>query len=177
MNKNLKFKKNIGLFFSMFVVFSLCMTSVEAATHRKIVSKSISDSMNIWSAYNYNYYFTANAGLTYNDSNGISSISDLSFSGIGYTTGTPSLTASFTPSQISKSNMGSYAVYVVRVTRNIYGYYVDNINYTLTFSPSDYGVPYSIGDEEEMILVDVDVSEPYDIQILNSSIEVPVYDE
>uniref|UniRef100_UPI0025904F4D hypothetical protein n=1 Tax=Dubosiella newyorkensis TaxID=1862672 RepID=UPI0025904F4D len=83
-----------------------------------------------------------------------------------YTASQPSLSANFIPSQKSKANYGSYATYVFTLTRNIYGYYSDKIDYTLTYRPSDSGTPYSSNDEDSFI-VTVEVSEPYDIEYLN----------
>ncbi len=57
------------------------------------------------------------------------------------------------------------AKYVVTLTRNIYGYYSDKIDYTLTYRVSDNGTPYSMKDNTEpLILVDVEIGEPYDIK-------------
>lgn len=55
---------------------------------------------------------------------------------------------------------------MVTLTRNVYGYYSDKIDYTLTYRPSDSGTPYSLNDEDSFI-VTVEVSEPYDIEYLN----------
>ncbi|MCF0105461.1 MAG: hypothetical protein HUJ53_01725 [Holdemanella sp.] len=161
------FKKTLLVICSFFMVFTLSLPV--QASGRKIISKSIYDTMTLWSAYTYNYYFTAHAVLTYNDSNSITQISDLSFSNIGYTASQPSLTANFIPSQKSKYYSGSYATYVVTLTRSVYGYYTDRVDYTLTYSVYDSGSPYSIGNpDEEMMLVNVEVGEPYDINYISS---------
>lgn len=168
MTLNVNFKRFIYLAISMLTVMCMCIMPAYA-WGRKIIPKTINGSMTVWSAYHYNYYFTSHAVLTYNDSNQITQISDLSFTNIGYTSSHPSLTASFTPRQLSKSNNGSYATYVVQLTRNVYGYYSDNINYTLTYRPIDSGSPYSLGGDQEdiLILIDVEIGEPYNIKFIN----------
>ncbi len=143
----------------------LLLTTTAFASSRKLITKTVNGTLNIYRAYTYNYHFNSSTVLTYTG-NSISQISDLSFSNIGYTASQPSLSANFIPSQKSKANYGSYATYVVTLTRNIYGYYSDKIDYTLTYRPSDSGTPYSLNDEDSFI-VTVEVSEPYDIEYLN----------
>lgn len=157
----------------IYVILSVClaffMSTINIFAARKIITKNVSDSLTVWSAYHYNYSFSASAVLTFDSSNKITQISDLSFSNIKYTTGSISLAASFTPTQKSKAtyNGGQYAKYVVTVQRNVYGYYTDRIDYTLTYRPTDAGSPYSMdGGTEPLVLVDVEVGDPYDIQVL-----------
>lgn len=160
-----KFRK---ILYAALALLTICCMSITNtyAWGRKLIPKTINGSMTVYSAYHYNYYFTANAVLTYNDNSTITQISDLSFTNIGYTASQPSLSATFIPKQISKVNRTSYATYTVQLTRNIYGYYVDNVNYTITYRPTDSGSPYSLGDQEQDFIVEVEVSEPYNIQFL-----------
>ena len=44
--------------------------------------------------------------------------------------------------------------------------YCDQIDYTFTYRTSDSGVPYSFGDNESEIIVEVTEGEPYNIQNL-----------
>ena len=164
--KKFNIKRFVFMLTTLFTVMCLCITPT-FAWGRKLINKTVNDSFTIYSAYHYNYHFNAQAVITYNDSNSITQISDLAFSNIGYTHSNPSLTASFTPAQKSKSNLNSYARYVVTLTRNVYGYYTDKVDYTLTYRPSDYGTPYSLKEGDKLILVDVEVGEPYDIMYLD----------
>lgn len=165
MLQKLNLKKGIYFFICLFTAICLSCTTTYAYGRKKI-AKTTSDSMTLWSAYHYNYHFTSHAVLTYNSSNTITQISDLAFTNVGYTSSQPSLAANFIPKQLSKSNGGSQAKYVVQLTRSVYGYYTDKVNYTLTYKPSNDGVPYSVEDDNP-VLVDIEVSEPYDVQILD----------
>lgn len=151
----------------MAVLMTLCLTTTMTfASSRKLITKTVSGSMTVYSAYHYNYSFNASAVLTYNGSS-ISQISDLSLGYVSYTASQPSLAATFVARQSSKANMGSYAKYVVTLTRTIYGYYTDKVDYTLTYRPSDAGTPYSVGgNDDQDFVVEVEVSDPYDIQFL-----------
>lgn len=164
--KKIKLKKILYACLSSFVILCLSLSMV-FASGRKIIAKSISDSFTIWSAYHYNYSFNSSAVLTYNNSNNITAISDLAFSNVTYTTGTPSLAANFIPNQKSKTYSGNTARYVVTLTRSVYGYYSDKIDYTLTYKVSDAGSPYSINESEKSgVLVEIEAGDPYDIQLL-----------
>lgn len=143
----------------------LCITPTYAAG-RKLVSRSISGSFT-WSAYRYTYSFNAVAGLTYNNSNNLTQISNLSFNNTSCKSSDASVPGSIIPTQTRKYYSGKTATYVVTVTRNAYGFYTDKVNYTLTYRSTDSGTPYSLDEEDQMILVEVTESAPYDIQILN----------
>ncbi|EFP61738.1 hypothetical protein HMPREF0983_01584 [Erysipelotrichaceae bacterium 3_1_53] len=52
------------------------------------------------------------------------------------------------------------------MTRNAMGVYMDKVDYTLKYKTTDSGTPYSL-DEESLLLTSVDVSEPYDVDILS----------
>ena len=165
-HNNFNLKKMMYIIITSVIMLCLACVTVNAAGSRKKITKTINDSMTVFSAYHYNYYFTAHAVLTYSSANSISSISDLAFTNVGYTASVPSLAANFIPKQISKSNNKSSATYVVQLTRSVYGYYTDKVNYTLTYKLIDSGVPYSnLNEDKLMILVDVKASEPYDIRI------------
>lgn len=150
----------------IFIIFAMSTENVFGA--RKIISKSVTDNFSIWSAYHYTYRFNSSAVLTYDGSN-ITQISDLAFSNVSYTTEPVSLTASFTPRQKSKyiASDKKSAKYVVTVTRNVYGYYTDKVDYSLTYKPSDAGSPYSLGGGSDIDFeVEIEVGQPYDIQLL-----------
>lgn len=166
-------KKNIFRFLTFLMVCALCITPVFAAG-RKIITKKGTYNFSIYSAYHYQYTVTASAVLTYNNSNVITQISDLSLSTTSKATSYPTLSASFTAAQKSKSFTSSKATYVVTVTRNVYGYYVDKVDYTFTYKVSDAGNPYSLNKDEEVIdgvLVSVEEGKPYDVQILKPELE------
>ena len=141
-------------------LFSLTIPTY--AWGRKLVSKPI-----VGSYYNYFVYsFDATAGITYNDSNQITQISDLSFSNVRITPGVMWTDGSVAPLQKSKTFSGKSATYVIKITRNAMGVYQDCIDYTISYSSTDSGTPYSLVNpsvsEGEFIIVDI--SEPYDIQ-------------
>lgn len=161
----MKFVKKCLYVLSTFLIIIGLSTTITFAAGRKLVTKTVSDSFTLWSAYHYTYSFNATAGLTYNNSNNLSSVSDLSFSNVTYKASVPSLAANFIPRQTSRSVSGKTVTYVVTLTRSVYGYYTDKVNYTLTYRTSDAGTPYSLDDQNQEILVDVEVSEPYDVHI------------
>lgn len=164
MINSINLKKIFTVLISLIMCFGL-LSATTLATSRKLITKKISDSATPWSGYVYNYSFNTSAVLTYNSS--ISQISDLSFSSVTYTTNIPAPTAVFTLRQKSKANYGSYARYVVTLTRLFNGTYTDKIDYTLTYRSSDSGVPYSLNENKDIaFLVDIEISEPYDIMEL-----------
>ncbi len=67
----------------------LLLTTTAFASSRKLITKTVNGTLNIYSAYTYNYHFNSSTVLTYTG-NSISQISDLSFSNIGYTASQPS---------------------------------------------------------------------------------------
>lgn len=163
----LKNKKYIYIFTSLILTLSLCVMPM-FAYGRKLVGKNVSGSFS-WSAYSFSYSFRATAGLTYNNSNNLTSISDLSFSGISCKSSNSAVAGSIIPKQTRKSYSGKTATYVVTLTRTAQGFYTDKVNYTLTYRSTDAGTPYSFDeDDNEYILVEVEESEPYDIQLLNN---------
>lgn len=148
------------------ILLTLCLSCTLAfASSRKLVSKSVSGSF--WTLNMLKYSFTATAGITYNG-NTIIQQSDLSFSAIKCWSDSTAALGTISPRQSRKYLSNGNAVYVVTVRRNAQGFYQDDIDYTLTYRASDPGNPYSIehGKTEEsiLILVDVDVGEPYNVK-------------
>ena len=129
---------------------------------RKLITKSISGSLNVDGNIMY-YSFNSTAGITYNDSNNITQISDLSFSNKSITMSNHRYNGDIIPRQISKNFSGNAATYTVKVTRTFQGYYSDNVNYTLTYRSTDAGTPYSIDNDQVYFLVDIVEGEPYDV--------------
>lgn len=156
-------KRFIYSVISMIMVTCLCIMPTFAAG-RKLVGKSASGAFT-WAGYRFTYSFNATAGLSYNNSNNITSISDLSFSNIVCTSSSPAVTGSIIPKQTSKTYSGKTATYVVTLTRTAYGFYTDKVNYTFTYRTTDAGRPYSL-DKDQLVLIDVVEGQPYDIQIL-----------
>lgn len=165
-------KKRIFRFLTGLMALTLFVTPV-FASGRKIITKKGTYNFSIYSAYHYQYTVTASAILTYNNSNTITQISDLSLNTTSKATTYPTLSASFTANQKSKSFTSSQAKYVVTVTRNVYGYYTDKVDYTFTYKVTDAGNPYSLNKEEVIdgVLVSVEEGDPYDIQILKPVLE------
>lgn len=162
--KSINIKKLFYVIISMFTVMCLCIMPTYA-WGRKLVTKSTSGSFT-WSAYRYNYSFNAVAGITYDDNNNITQISDLSFNNVKCISSDATVPGSITPRQSRKYFSGRTATYVVTVLRNAYGFYSDKVDYTFTYRSTDAGTPYSLKDDESiLVLVDVIESEPYDIQI------------
>nr|CDL65559.1 unnamed protein product [uncultured bacterium] len=163
MSTSISFKKISYTILSIFTILCLCIMPTYGAS-RKLINKSISGSF--WTSNMLKYSFTATAGVTYNGST-ITQQSDLSFGNIRCWSDTTAAMGVISPRQSRKYLSNGTAVYVVTVRRNAQGYYQDEIDYTLTYRASDPGTPYSLGEEQEkniMILVDVDVGEPYNIQ-------------
>ena len=163
MTSNIYLKRTFYLFVSMIMVMCMCIIPTYA-WGRKLITKSASGSFS-WTFYNYTYSFNAVAGITYNDNNAITQISDLSFNNVVCNSSSFNFPGSIIPRQTSKTFSGNTATYVVTVTRNAYGMYSDQVNYTFTYRTSDSGVPYSLGDNEPGIMVEVTVGEPYNIQV------------
>lgn len=157
----MKLRKISAIFVSIILI--LCLASTMAfASSRKLITKNVSGSF--WINGNFSYSFNATAGITYQGSS-ILGQSDLSFSSMKVTSNVPGVVGTIIPKQSRKYISGTSAVYVVTVSRNATGVYVDKIDYTLTYRASDAGKPYSLGENEEpMFLVDIEVGEPYDIQ-------------
>lgn len=164
MKINISLKKIGYVMFSVFTVFCLCIMPTYA-WGRKLITKSVSGSFT-WAAYRYTYSFNAVAGITYDDNNNITQISDLSFNNVVCKSSDASVPGNIIPRQSRKYFSGKTATYVVTVTRNAYGFYTDKVDYTLTYKTTDSGTPYSLNPEDTtLILVEVTESEPYDIQI------------
>lgn len=163
-------KKAIKLFLCLFIA-SASLVSISAASGRKLITKTVSETMN-WSIYTFNYSFSSSAVLTYSN-DAITQISDLSLYNIQCvcTIGNQYASCTIIPRQKSKTYSGSTATYVVTVTRTAMGSYTDKVDYTIKYKVSDSGTPYSFGNEEVYELIDgvfvsVEVSEPYDIVYL-----------
>lgn len=164
MNLSIRLQRMVYMIVAILTV--LCMSIMPTyAWGRKLITKSASGSFT-WSGYSYTYSFNAVAGITYNDSNSITQISDLSFNNVYCNSSDPSVPGSIIPRQSSKYFSGNTATYVVTVTRSAYGFYTDKVDYTFTYRTSDAGSPYSLDNDEELILVSITESEPYDIKIL-----------
>ena len=164
MTKSINFKRAIYAAISMITVICICIIPAYA-WGRKLITKTASGSFS-WTFYNYTYSFNAVAGITYDDSNRITQISDLSFNNVICNSSSINFPGSIIPKQSRKYFSGSTATYVVTVTRNAYGMYSDQIDYTFIYRTSDSGVPYSFGDNESEIIVEVTEGEPYNIQNL-----------
>ncbi len=150
------------------IVFGMFLAVTPAyAWGRKLISKSVSGSFYINNSMKYS--LGATAGVTYNDSNNITQISDLSFKNVKCTPTIDKTTCTIVPSQKSKRFSGNTATYVITVRRSVMGVYADSVDYTLTYRTSDSGTPYSLEqdqDNDSMILVDIQEGEPYDIECL-----------
>lgn len=163
MKNSINLKKAFYVFINTFLVMCMCIMPTYA-WGRKLITKSISGSF--WANGTFSYSLNATAGISYEESS-ILSQSDLSFSNISVSSSIQGVYGNVIPRQTSKYISGTSAVYVVQLTRNATGVYSDKVNYTLTYRASDSGIPYSLNtDEDTMILVDIEVSEPYDIQYL-----------
>lgn len=160
---SISLKKSIYIIISMITVICMCIMPTQARG-RKLITKSVSGSFS-WTFYDYNYSFNAVAGITYNDSNNITQISDLLFSNIVCNSSSMNFPGSIVPRQSSKYFTSSSATYVVTVTRNAYGMYADKVDYTLIYRPSDPGTPYSLNQDKQEFEVEIVEGEPYDIQI------------
>ncbi len=159
-------KKVIYILTSTILTLSLCVMPM-FAYGRKLVGRTVNGSFS-WSAYSFTYSFRATAGLTYNNSNNLTGISDLSFTGVSCKSSNTAVAGSIIPRQTRKTYSGKTATYVVTLTRTAQGFYSDKVNYTLTYKSTDSGTPYSLDEDEvDYILVDVVESAPYDVQILN----------
>ncbi|MDD7282220.1 MAG: hypothetical protein PUH10_09570 [Erysipelotrichaceae bacterium] len=165
-------KKKVKKFICIFAMFSF-LFAVPTYAARNIYTNSTvirNEKFQVWSAYNYTYSVVVYAVISHNDStNNITQISDLEFSTTSSSTSYPTLSASFTPSQKSKSFSGRKATYVVTVTRTVYGYYTDKVDYTIVFDVvANVGDarPYSLNQNGVVLSSDVE-SEPYDIEILD----------
>ncbi|MSS01975.1 hypothetical protein [Floccifex porci] len=168
MNYSINFKKIFYVLVTMLAMMCMSIVPAQAAAGRKLITKNVK-STQYWSTYTITYSVNATAGLTYNNSNNITAISDLSFSGHSYTVNpvaSGGVTCTLTTRQKSKTYSGTTATYVMTLTRNVMGVYVDNVDYTLTYRTSDAGTPYSLEKDEFLVLVDVEEGEPYNIQIL-----------
>lgn len=167
LNSKESIKKIFCIIITTFIVTCLFITTT-FAWGRKLVTKNASSTL-YWSAYTIKFSFNASAGLTYDDNNNITSISDLSLSGHTYTvspTFSGGVSCMLSTKQKSKRFSGRTATYVVTLTRNVMGFYVDNVDLTLTYKTTDSGTPFSIDRAEPMILVDIEEGKPYNIQIL-----------
>lgn len=147
------------------LISSLSLVSVSAYTGRKIISKTIADTM-IWSIYTFEYSFNATAVLTCSN-DVITQISNLSITEPYITTTIgPAAALTVVPRQVSKSYSNNKATYKITATRTAMGSYTDKIDYTLIYKTSE-GTPYSVKDEcIDGVLVSVEISEPYDIKII-----------
>ena len=150
-------RKKFSVCFFIVVCLALALTPVYAAWGRKLITKSISGSF--WTNNSMKYSLRATAGITY-DNNKITQISDLSFSSLNCQSTIYGGSCSILARQKSKSYSGGTATYVATVSRNAMGFSVDKVDYTLKYSVSDSGTPYSL-DDDTLILVDVEVGEPY----------------
>ncbi len=161
-------KKSISVL-TVILLMIWVMNPIQAATGRKLITKTISGSY--YTSNSISYSINVTAGISYTN-NVIYSISNLSFSNIYITTTIPTNTGNVVPRQISKSYSGTTATYVVQVTRTAQGVYTDKVNYTIYYTIYDYGSPYSLGNgnenttvnNEASIDVKIEMSEPYDIQ-------------
>lgn len=164
MNASINLKKSLSGIIAALLVMCICIVPTYA-WGRKLISKPISGTLNV-SGNTMSYSFNSTAGITYNDSNNITEISDLSFGYVTITMSNHRYTGSVIPRMQSKYYSGNTATYTVQVTRTFQGYYSDKVNYTLTYRSTDAGTPYSLNSEENLILVDIIESEPYDIVYL-----------
>lgn len=161
MNAGFYVKKYVYGILASLLVMGLCIMPTYA-WGRKLITKPISGSLDV-SGNIMNYSFNSTAGITYNDSNNITDISDLSFGYITITMSNHRYTGNVIPRMQSKYYSRNTATYTVQVTRTFQGYYSDKINYTLTYRSTDAGTPYSLNVERDWLLVDITESEPYDI--------------
>lgn len=150
-------RKRFSVCFSIIVCLFLVLTPIYATWGRKLITKTISGSF--WINSSMKYSLKASAGITY-DGNKITQISDLSFSNSNCQSTIYGVTCNITARQKSKTYSGGTATYVATVTRNATGVYADQVDYTLKYNVSDSGTPYSL-DDDTLILVDVEVGEPY----------------
>lgn len=167
MTTTINFKRVFYGLFTTFLVMCMCIMPTYA-WGRKLITKPISGSLNV-SGNVMSYSFNSTAGVTYNDANNITSISDLSFSNVSISMSNHRYNGNVIPRMASKYYSGNTATYTIQVTRTFQGYYTDKVNYTLTYRSTDAGTPYSLDPDKEketLILVDIVEGEPYDITYL-----------
>ena len=162
MLKKILENKRITVCLSLLLCMFMVITPVYA-WGRKLITKSISGSFYLNNSMKYS--LNAVAGITY-DGSKITQISDLSFNGSKCVSSITGVTCNIVSKQKSKTFSGGTATYGVTVTRNAMGVYMDKVDYTLKYKTTDSGTPYSL-DEESLLLTSVDVSEPYDVDILS----------